>query len=300
MSAAGGAGVSGRGSATGRMVDCPLPILRTTSKYNKNQIDVKSWDKAKLTYACPVTADGKPGFYRDGLDGISVPLMYNGDFAMNTGFVLRKGKFEIATSTLKADDTYQLVAHYPVRSVDELGEVDPSDPRKDNMAALLQLVHETETLVQKWIVDDAAGRLFGVAYTAADLAAKTRLDGKKEKGKFSSLIYSGTAKTTGEPMLLKSYFKLPTVKSEDGSPARAYCEFTLDGESLPALIPTLIEHVNWRNDVGIVFSLRDIYKSAYGIGVRVRIDIIGAWPAPKPAIVPIFNPFSAGTRMLED
>jgi hypothetical protein len=121
--------------------------------------------------------------------------------------------------------------------------------------------------------------------------------GKSEKGKFSSLIYAGINKA-GEPTLLKSYFKLPTARADDGTGVRLYAQLALNGKEIPAAIENVLEHVTWKNDVGVVFSFRDIYKSSYGIGVRVRIDILGAWTIPKPVFTPISNPFlKAGAAM---
>ena len=140
------------------------------------------------------------------------------------------------------------------------------------------------------------GALFGVAFGAHELESKTRTDGKLEKGKFSSLIYAGANKTTGEAAYLKSYFKMPLVEGE-----RLYCTLTVNGAPMEAAdLPAWLEAVNWKNDVGIVFSFRDVYKCSHGISVRLRIDTVGVREPPKPARVPLYNPFVSGAAMVED
>jgi hypothetical protein len=131
--------------------------------------------------------------------------------------------------------------------------------------------------------------MFGISYAAHELESKTRMDGKLEKGKFSSLIYAGANKTTGEPAFLKSYFKMPLIEGE-----RLYCTLTLNGKVVDAPdLAAWLEAVSWKNDVGIVFSFRDLYKCSHGISLRVRIDTVGVTEPPKAAHVPLFNPFMA-------
>jgi hypothetical protein len=302
MSAAGGAGAFAVGpkSSIRATADLPLPLLRTSTLYNANQKSIHDFDINKLSYITPVRPDGKPGFYKDGMDGICVPLAYNGMFAMNFGWIVRHGRFETAESTLKGDKTVQLVAHYPVHAVDEALTTEmAADERKADMYALLKAIHGVETLAKAWIAADKEGRMFGVTYSESDLEPKTRLDGKLEKGKFSTQIYAGTTKA-GDPAYLKTYFKMPHTTIDDDPAIKLYCDLTVNGRKVEPILSNFLEHVCWRNDVGIVFSFRDMYKSSYGISVRFRIDIVGAWEAPKPAFVALSNPFLAGSEMLED
>lgn len=298
MSAAGVSPASARPGSM-RATDMAIPILRTTSLYNANLKPINRFDITKLGYATPVRTDGKTSFYKDGMDGICVPLTYEGNFAMNHGWIVRHGKFEITESTLKGDKQVQLVAHYPIKKVDEvLSEEDAATPRKAHMYDLFAAFVQAEAAAKKWITDDKDARMFGVVYSAADLEPKTRLDGKLEKGKFSSILYAGT-KPDGDAAYLKSYFKLPHSNLGDET-LKLYCELTLNGAPITPYLPHFLEHVTWRNDVGIVFSFKDLYKSTHGITLRVRVDMIGAWEPPKPVYVPLVNPFSAGSKMLED
>lgn len=298
MSAAAPSPAPARSGST-RVADAPIPILRTATLYNANQKSISKFDVSKLRYATPARADGKPSFFKDGRDGICVPLIYDGNYAMNHGWIVRHGKFDVVESTIKGDRQVQLVAHYPVRKLDDvLSMADAEDPRKLEMYHLLNVLGQVEASAKGWITADTEGRMFGVPYSAADLEPKTRVDGKLEKGKFSSTIYSGVTRE-GEPAYLKSYFKLPHGVSGDDA-LKLYCELTVNGKPVDALLPHFLEHVTWKNDVGVVLSLRDLYKSAHGIALRVRVDIVGVWEAPKPVYVPLANPFAAGSKMLED
>lgn len=302
MSAAGGAGASAAGprASSRATADMPLPLLRTSSVYNSNQRSIHEFDAAQLAYVTPVRPDGKPGFYKDGMDGICVPLSYNKMFAMNSGWIVRHGRFEMAESTLKGDKTIQLVAHYPVHGAEEVfTEEMAADERKKDMHALYRAIYAVETAAKQWIAADKEGRMFGVTYSAADLEPKTRLDGKLEKGKFSSQIYAGTTKA-GDAAYLKTYFKMPHTTLADDPVLKMYCDLAVNGRKVDPVLPNFLEHVNWKNDVGIVFSFRDLYKSSYGISLRFRIDIVGAWEPPKAVFVSISNPFLAGSDMLED
>jgi hypothetical protein len=270
--------------------DLPLPLLRTPTVYNRNVRALDHFDISKLSFALPPVEDGKLAFYKDGMDGISIPLLYDGQYAMNFGWVVRHGRFEIVESFIKGDRQVQLAAHYPVHAPSE-GLPADADDRKLCMRRLLGVVLAVEDVVKKWVLGDTKGKMFGLTYAAHELESKTRMDGRVEKGKFSSLVYAGATKT-GEPAYLKSYFKMPVTDET------LYSKLTINGlEVDAATIETWKDAITWRNDVGIVFSFRDIYKSAHGISVRVRIDTVGAWEPPKPAAVPLINPFAAGGAM---
>jgi hypothetical protein len=292
-------------------VDLPVPILRTVAVYNKNQHPIEDFDVSKLQYATPTRAEGATTaralgdaanlYYKDGLGNICVPLVYDGTFAMNHGFVLSHGKFDIVESSFKGERAFQLFGTYPVHRVDEdlVGDA-ASDSRKLCMLRLLRAIHAAETQAKKWIVADA-GKMFGSKYTEADLAT-TAPDGAPIKSAFHSQIYAGVSKMGGEAALLKSYFKLPHVTAEDGT-VRLYCELAVNGKPVDSFLPAFVEHVNWKNNVGIVFSFRDLYKSATGISLRTRIDVVGAWSPPRGSYIAIKNPFladAAGKAIEED
>lgn len=301
MSAAAPSPAPARGAgAAARVADVPIPILRTATVYNANQKLVSKFDVSKLRYATPARADGKTSFFKDGRDGICVPLIYDGTYAMNHGWIVRHGKFDAVESTIKGDRQVQLIAHYPVKHLsEELSAADAAEPRKSDMYHLLNMLAQVETAAKAWITADTEGRMFGVGYSAADLEPKTRVDGKLEKGKFATTIYSGVTRD-GEPAYLKSYFKLPHANIGGEEALKLYCDLTINGKPVESLLPHFLEHVTWKNDVGIVLSLRDLYKSAHGIALRVRVDIVGVWEPPKPVYVPLANPFAAGSKMLED
>jgi hypothetical protein len=205
------------------------------------------------------------------------------------------GRFDLLETFIKGDKQIQLMANYPVHTPAE-GLPADADARKKAMFALLHAVLAVEDKAKKTIVEDTKGALFGVPFAAHELESKTRMDGKLEKGKFSSLIYAGANKTTGEPAYLKSFFKVPLIEGE-----RLYCTLTLNGTPISAPdLATWLENVTWKNDVGIVFSFRDLYKCSHGISLRVRIDTVGVTEPPKPAPVPLFNPFAAGAMAEDD
>jgi hypothetical protein len=214
---------------------------------------------------------------------------------MNYGWFVPHGRFDLLESVIKGDKQVQLMANYPVHTVAEGVSAD-ADDRKKAMFSLLTAILAVEEKAKKAVVDDTKGSLFGVAFNAHELESKTRMDGKLEKGKFTSLVYAGANKSTGEPAYLKSYFKMPLIEGE-----RLYCTLTLNGAPVDTPdLATWIEAASWKNDVGIVFSFRDLYKCSHGISVRVRIDTVGVQEPPKPTHVPLFNPFAAGSVMLED
>jgi hypothetical protein len=263
-----------------------LPILRDVRFFNEHQLPVSAFDPSKLGFSAPAKeSDGKVAFYRDGMDNIVVPFTYDGRMAMNYGWLVRHGKFDCIKSSLKEakSETYQLQANFPVAKIGDAFEA--SDTRKEAMYQLLLMLTEVETKAREWILRDHKGEMFGVPYSAADLESKTRLDGKVEKGKFNSLIKAGTSRA-GDALLLKAYFKLPTDPTE----FKMYCDLHLNGKRLDATVPNFLEHVKWNNDVGILFSLKDMVKTSHGITVRVRIDAVGAFETPK-VYVPIVNPF---------
>ena len=295
--AAGGAGAgASTAAAPPRSIarDMPLPILRTATVYNRNVCSLDKFDIKKLAYALPSAEEGKMAFYKDGMDGISVPLLYDGQYAMNYGWIVRHGRFEIVESSIKGDRQIQLAAHYPVHAPSEGLAVD-ADARKTCMLALLTAILGVEDAAKKWILGDAKGKMFGLKYEAHELESKTRMDGKIEKGKFSSLVYAGATKT-GETAYLKSYFKMPIVDDTALYSRLAINGLEIEGPS----IDDWKDAITWKNDVGIVFSFRDLYKSAHGISLRVRIDTVGAWEPPKAVAVPLINPFVAGAAIDED
>jgi hypothetical protein len=288
-SAAGGAGASA--VAVPRPKILPLPVLRQATKYNAQVFPISSFDVSKLGFAPAASGD----YYKDGMDGISVPLTYNGEYAMNYGWYVPHGRFDLLESVIKGDKQVQLMANYAVHTVAEGVAID-ADARKKDMFSLLSSILAVEDKAKKTIVDDVKGTMFGVAFGASELESKTRMDGKLEKGKFSSLVYAGANKSTGDAAFLKSYFKMPLIEGE-----RLYCTLTLNGAIVDAPdLATWLEAVNWKNDVGIVLSFRDLYKCTHGISVRVRIDTVGVREPPKPAYVPLYNPFAAGSSIIED
>ena len=50
----------------------------------------------------------------------------------------------------------------------------------------------------------------------------------------------------------------------------------------------------WNRDVSILFSIKDMIRSSQGISVRLRIDAVGSYEAPK-VYIPIANPFEAAS-----
>jgi hypothetical protein len=296
-SAAGGAGAgAGAGAAATapapaiRATKLPIPILRTASLYNANVRPIDVFDVTKIGFQVP-----SDGFFKDSMDGVCIPLTYDGDYAMNHGWIVPHGRFDLLESTIKGDRQVQLMANYPVKTLAE-GVPAEADKRQRAMYNLLAAILNVEDKAKRAIVADTAGSMFGVAFAAHELESKTRMDGKLEKGKFSSLIYAGANKTTGEPAYLKSFFKVPLIEGE-----RLYCTLTLNGTPISAPdLATWLENVTWKNDVGIVFSFRDLYKCSHGISLRVRIDTVGVTEPPKPSPVPLFNPFAAGAMAEDD
>lgn len=283
-----GAGASAPAPAAVRLTKLPIPILRTSSVYNANVKTIDTFDISKLGFDVP--ADG---FYKDSMDGICVPLTYDGQYAMNYGWVVPHGRFDLVESTIKGDKQVQLMASYPVKTLAE-GVAADADERQRAMYNLLSVILNVEDRAKQTIISDTKGALFGVPYAAHELESKTRVDGKLEKGKFSSLVYAGANKTTGEPAYLKSFFKMPLIEGE-----RLYCTLTLNGNPVSAPdLATWLETVVWKNDVGIVLSFRDLYKCSHGISLRVRIDTVGVTEPPKTS-VRLYNPFATGA-MAED
>lgn len=280
-----------------------LPILRDVRYYNEHQFPVSAFNTSLLGFASPPKdASGKVTFYRDGMDNIVVPFTYEGKMAMNYGWIVRNGKFDFLKSKAKESkaDSYQLQANFPVTAIGEA--FDAADHRKAAMHELLVMLAGIEEKAREWILADKDGTMFGVPYTAADLESKTRLDGKIEKGKFNTIVRAGTT-ATGAPMLLKAYFKMPT----DPADMKVYADLSLNGSRLESTVANFLENVAWNKDVSILFSVKDMIRSTQGISVRVRIDAVGAFEAPK-VFVPITNPFlgavaggaGAGAGMLED
>jgi hypothetical protein len=264
-----------------------LPILRDVRYFNEHQYAVSAFDADKLSFATPAKdASGKVTFYKDGMDNIVVPFTYDGKMAMNYGWIVRNGKFDFLKSkTKEKGDAYQLQANFPVAAVGEM--FDAGDARKAAMYELLHMLLKVEAKAREWILADKDGSLFGVPYTAADLEPKTRLDGKVEKGKFNTLVKSGTT-MSGAPMLLKAYFKMPT----DPADMKVYADLTLNGARLESTIANFLENVAWNRDVSILFSIKDMIRSSQGISVRLRVDAVGSYEAPK-VYIPITNPFEA-------
>lgn len=87
-------------------------------------------------------------------------------------------------------------------------------------------------------------------------------------------------------MLLKAYFKMPVDPTE----LKVYADLHLNGRRLESTVSNFVENVKWNNDVGILFSIKDMIKSTQGISVRVRIDAVGVFETPK-VYIPITNPF---------
>lgn len=283
------AAFSARSSAVSAPRAATLPILRDVRYFNEHQFPVTSFDLSKLGFSAPPKdASGKVAFYRDGMDNVVVPFTYDGKMAMNFGWIVRQGKFDFLKSKAKEAkaDAYQLQATFPVTEMD--GAYDAGETRKANMHELLRMLHAVETKAREWILADKEGSMFGVPYTAADLDPKTRLDGKIEKGKFNTLIKSGTT-PAGDATLLKAYFKVPVDPSE----MKVYADLTLNGARLDSTVANFLENVKWSNDVGILFSVKDMIKSSQGISVRVRIDAVGVYETPK-IYIPITNPFALG------
>jgi hypothetical protein len=295
---------SARSTATSGSRPAILPVLRDVHYFNEHQFPVSAFDISKLSYSVPPKdASGKVSFYRDGMDNIVVPFMYDGRMSMNFGWIVRNGKFDFLKSKAKdaKSDAYQLQANFAVTSAEE-PMLDTGDSRKRAMQELLLMLVAIESKAREWILADKDGALFGIPYTAADLEPKTRLDGKIEKGKFNTILKSGTT-PTGAPMLLKAYFKMPT----DPADMRVYADLHLNGKRLESTVANFLEHVKWSNDVGILFSIKDMIRSSQGISVRIRIDAVGAFEAPK-IYIPISNPFEVASggagagagAMLED
>jgi hypothetical protein len=280
------ASFSARSSAVSASRPAILPILRDVHYFNEHQSPVASFDVSKLGFSAPPKdASGKVTFYRDGMENIVVPFTYDGKMAMNYGWVVRAGKFDFLKSKAKdaKGDAYQLQANFPVAHVGET--CDAADVRKRGMLELMNVLLAVESKAREWILADKDGVLFGIPYSAADLEPKTRLDGKIEKGKFNTIVKSGTT-PTGAPMLLKAYFKMPT----DPADMRVYADLHLNGKRLESTVANFLENVKWSNEVGILFSIKDMIRSTQGISVRVRIDAVGAFEAPK-IYIPISNPF---------
>lgn len=266
-----------------------LPLLRDVRFFNEHQLALASFDIGKLGYSTPPKdAAGKVNFYKDGMDNIVVPFTYDGKMAMNFGWIVRNGKFDFLKSKAKESksDAYQLQANFPVAAIEDA--YDASDIRKASMHELLQVLLAVERKAREWILADKEGALFGVPFTAADLESKTRLDGKIEKGKFNTIIKAGTT-PTGAPMLLKAYFKMPTDPVE----MKVYADLSLNGVRLDSTVANFLENITWAKDVSLLFSFKDMIRSSQGISVRIRIDAVGAFEAPK-VHVPIVNPFLAG------
>jgi hypothetical protein len=274
-----------------------LPILRDVRYFNEHQAAAASFDTEKLGFATPPEEGGKVSFYRDGMDNIVVPFTYDGKMAMNYGWIVRHGKFDFVKVKGGKEakvDAYQLQANFPVHSVDD-GLDSAGDARKEGMMEFLRVLKAVDAKAREWILADKEGKLFGVPFTPADLDAKTRLDGKIEKGKFNPMLKSGVT-PAGEPMLLKAYLKVPS----DPSDLKVYADLHLNGRRLDSTVANFLENVKWSNDVGILFSIKDMIKSTQGISVRLRIDAVGVMEAPK-VYVAISNPFEgAGAAMTDD
>jgi hypothetical protein len=294
MSGGSGAGAGAPGFSSARSMAAPVGILRNKAKYNTNVRDVSDFDITKLNYLLPPPVDGKVSFFKDGLGNTVVPLTYDGEPALNYGWIIRHGKFDFLESPplagkKDARPSWDLVAHFPVTAAGDAAEYAPSDARDKGMLALLKAFHDAEFAAVNWMVKDTAGAMFGVHYTAADLESRIRVDGTVERGKFTPLLRGGRT-PAGIPAKLKSYLKCVSV-SDDAS-TRILVDLTVDGRPVPATVDNLKLNANWRNDVGIVFSFRDLYKSAYGISLRVRLDCIGVEAAPRAAPIVLFNPFA--------
>ena len=280
------AAFSARSSAASASRPAVLPILRDVRYFNEHQAPVATFDPTKLGFSVPPKdASGKITFYQDGMDNIVVPFTYDGKMAMNYGWIVRAGKFDFLKSKAKESkaDAYQLQANFPVSHAGET--CDAGDTRKRGMLELMHVLLAVEAKAREWILADKEGALFGIPYTAADLEPKTRLDGKIEKGKFNTIVKSGTT-PTGAPMLLKAYFKMPT----DPADMRVYADLHLNGKRLESTVANFLENVKWSNEVGILFSIKDMIRSTQGISVRVRVDAVGAFETPK-IYIPIYNPF---------
>jgi hypothetical protein len=294
MSAA--AGFSARSSAVSTART--LPILRDVRYFNEHQASVATFDATKLGFSVPPKeSGGKVSFYRDGMDNIVVPFTYDGKMAMNYGWIVRHGKFDFVKTKGKEAkaDSYQLQANFPVRSVEEALD-GAGDVRKEGMLEFMRVLDVIDRKAREWILADTDGSLFGVPFTAADLDPKVRLDGKIEKGKFNSTLKAG-AMPNGDPMLLKAYLKVPSDPTE----FKVYADLHLNGSRLDSTVANFLEHVKWNNDVGILFSVKDMIKSSQGISVRIRVDAVGVMEAPKTYIA-IANPFetAAGTPMEDE
>lgn len=280
-----------------------LPVLRDVRFFNEHQLALSSFDADKLGFATPPKdASGKVTFYKDGMDNIVVPFTYDGRMAMNYGWIVRNGKFDFVKAKAKdaKADAYQLQANFPVVAPGEA--YDSADLRKASMHAFMSMLLAVEDKARSWILADKEGSMFGVPYSASDLEPKARLDGKVEKGKFNTVVKSGTT-AAGVPMLLKAYFKMPT----DATELKVYADLSLNGTRLDPTVPNFLDNVTWAKDVSLLFSLRDMIRSSQGISVRIRIDAVGAYEAPKVHI-PVTNPFltgggagaGAGSQMEED
>lgn len=283
------AAFSSRSSAVPASRAAVLPILRDVKYFNEHQYAVSLFDAGKLGFSVPPKdASGKVTFYKDGMDNIVVPFTYDGKMAMNFGWIVRNGKFDFLKSKAKEgkSEAYQLQANFPVTRAGEA--FDAADARKAAMNELLHMLLTVEEKAREWILADKEGALFGVPYTAADLEPKTRLDGKVEKGKFNTLVKSGTT-MSGAPMLLKAYFKMPV----DPTDMKVYADLSLNGARLDSTVANFLENVAWNKDVSILFSIKDMIRSSQGISVRLRIDAVGSYEAPK-VYIPITNPFLGG------
>jgi hypothetical protein len=201
------------------------------------------------------------------MDNIVVPFTYDGKMAMNYGWIVRHGKFDFVKTKGKEAkaDSYQLQANFPVRSVEEALD-GAGDVRKEGMLEFMRVLDVIDRKAREWILADTDGSLFGVPFTAADLDPKVRLDGKIEKGKFNSTLKAG-AMPNGDPMLLKAYLKVPSDPTE----FKVYADLHLNGSRLDSTVANFLEHVKWNNDVGILFSVKDMIKSSQGISVRIRV-----------------------------
>jgi hypothetical protein len=294
MSGGAGAGAGAAGYSSARSVMPSVGILRNKAKYNANVRDIAEFDVKKLGYQLPPPVDGKVTFFKDGLGNTVVPLTYDGDPALNYGWIVRHGKFDFLESPplagkKDAAPSYDLVAHFPITGAGDADSYAPVDARDKGMLGLFKAFQEAEFAAIGWIVKDVAGAMFGVHYTAADLESRIRVDGTVERGKFTPLLRGGRT-PAGAPAKMKSYLKCVSVAEEHGT--RVLVDLTVDGRPIPATVDNLKLNANWRNDVGVVFSFRDLYKSAYGISLRIRLDCVGVEAAPRVAPLALFNPFS--------